>query len=197
MTDKIDFDTWASNAVQADLHPYVLGFLQYCKRYLHGEIDRNRYSLGFDVSEWTALSDFIYGCADTTTRSLHAYMAPRFEPEIATTFCVGVDEATNGQLPNISDILRGEETTLERGLSPALQYVVLFTLLRSLRANNDTPEGQAQIEHVLAYVMRNFPPELNILFIRHALATLRLTVRNHQGGAFEKFAENFRSLILA
>lgn len=206
---RVDFGEWQTWAMNARVHPEVIGYLSAYKDKLF-MFDPKTASRGFPTPRsWEFVSRILQTSGDTMSD--------------ATTLanivgCVGEGEGLGfmehrrhaADLPPADAILDGRITTIDKQLDQAFEYTLTNTLVYNLidgaRAFQKKPrftelpeykEWAEKGDRFMDFLMKNFRPEMAIMAVRLALRTHKLPFHMNKQAAFMQFAERYRNHVMA
>jgi hypothetical protein len=198
-----DFDDWQTWALERFIHRDVVGFLTFSKADLNN-FDPNGASRGFPTPRsWEFVSRLLQNEPNLPEMVMLGLITGAVGDGVAVKFMEYRKNAA--RLPKPQDILSGKVEKVEIKEISAC-YSLTTGLCYELKEANDRSEQEGSAEartnwlkmadRFLAFLMKNFTPEMIILGARTALGNYRLPIDPSRMPAWDQFAERYGDLIL-
>jgi hypothetical protein len=193
---KVDFDSWFDWAVDNNIHPDVVGYLNFAKQDLY-DFDAKSASRSFATPRsWTFVSQLLEdeeGDDDTIMNLI----AGTVGEGLAVKFMAHRKVA--GRMPNPVDILTGKEKDLNIKEVSAM-YSLVISMCYELKAALDRKVADKQFhemsDNFFKYMMQNFETELVVMGARIALTTYNLPFQPTKLKNFDEFHNRYGKYIL-
>lgn len=204
---KVDFNCWFDWAVKNQIHPDVIGYLQFQKKDLY-DFNPNADTKAFPTPRsWSFVSELMYDTdatreEDEFTRSLEMDMVSGCVGEgVATKFQTHRNQKSNLPLPE--DILEGKVKSVSSGIETSGQYALTTGMCYELKESCEQAQKDNKMDawHVKAgnfiqFMMDNFNTEMTIFGARMALKSYGLPFDHRKLANFKEFFERFGKLII-
>lgn len=197
---RADFDTWHTWAVDNNIHPDVVGYLNYAKGDLY-DFSPNSASRAFATPRsWHFVSDMLKDgtASDSTVMDL---VSGAVGEGLAVKFMA--HRKTNGQLPNPTDVLTGKVKDLKIKEISA-QYSLMTSLCYELRdyytknkGKLNDKEWHGMVDYFFRYMMDNFNTEICILAVKVAMQQFGLVFQGSKMTTYGEFAKKYGAYITA
>lgn len=194
---RSDFNTWQTWAVLNGVHQDVVSYLSFAKNDLY-EFDSKSSSRAFATPRsWNFVSDILKD-DDGDVDTLFTLVAGCVGEGLAAKFAAHRKIAA--KLPNPSEILNGNITTLEVKEVSAM-YSLTISMCYEMKDMVDnkrvtTAEFNKVFDNFLGYMMTNFETELVILGAKIALKTYNLEMDALKLKHFDEFHKKFGKYVL-
>jgi hypothetical protein len=205
MEIKVDFTCWMEWAVDNQIHPDVVGYLQFQKKDLY-DFSPTADTKAFPTPRsWSFVSELMYDSdtekADDTDRSLEMDMVSGCVGEgVATKFQTHRNQKAHLPLPE--DILAGKVKTAEN-VEISGQYALTTGMCYELKESCTVAEKEKKMNewhdkagNFIQFMMDNFNTEMTIFGARMALKTYGLPFDHRKLANFKDFFERFGKLII-
>ena len=200
---RVDFQCWQNWAIQNQIHPDVVGYLNFSKKDLY-DFDATSDSKAFATPRsWQFVSELVEDMEEDEDlgETLETGMVAGCVGEgIAIKFKTHRD--MRGKLPNPSDILSGKVTSLPE-CEVSAQYSLTTSMCYELKEaaekfekHNQMNKFHSMAENFLGFMMDNFNTEMVIYGARLALKNYGLPFDHKKLKNFGKFFERFGKLII-
>lgn len=194
---RVDYESWLEWAVNAHVHPDVIGFLNFSKNSLH-DFDAKSPEHAFATPRtWEFVSDVCWRNIDESTAmnifsgTIGEGMALKFDAH----------RKSLGALPNPSDILAGKVSKLNiRDISA--QYSLITSMLYELKDKHAVmkhdmiAEWHVMCDNMLGFVMDNMEIEIQVAGMRMGLQTMAIPFDHKKMSNFARFFAGPGKLIL-
>jgi hypothetical protein len=191
----VDFNSWVDWAVNAKIHPDVVGYLSFAKQDLY-DFDAKSSTRSFATPRsWTFVSEMIQDIKDD--KLMKNLVAGAVGEGLAVKFMAHRKFAS--KLPNPEDILLGkvkELETKEVSAMYALVTAMCYELKDALENGASDAEFHNMADNFFGYMMDNFDVELVVMGARVALTTYELPFKPTKLKNFDKFHEKYGKYIL-
>lgn len=203
-----DFDDWQKWALTDMLHPDVVGYLSAFKGDLF-DFDPSSAARGFQTPRsWHALSDFLIANPDAPDAITTAIACGAVGEGAGLKFAAFRKIAAD--LPRPEEILSGrlkEIGKVEAQLAYALTTNLCYTLKESAEEivrthgkdwakSDDRKKWLVEADNFLAFMMKNFQPEICIMGAKGAVTVHELPFDTSKMKNFEVFTDRFKSVIM-
>lgn len=209
---EADFKEWQRIAILGGMNEKVIGYLSAAEGQLF-EFDPKKAERGFKTPRsWEMVSDILNDEEEnpgTSQKVLRALISGAIGHSGAIDFILHCETA--GELPNADEILDGKKTDLEKKSKEqtALCYTLTIRLLQKLqnryKAIANAPDQKTakkvediyyeSVDHFLAYLMKNFRPEMNVLGVRVMIHVYELDTDMERLKNWDVFIEEYADMI--
>ena len=194
---RSDFNTWQNWAIINNIHQDVVSYLSFAKNDLY-DFDSKSSSRAFATPRsWSFVSDILKD-EDEDTDTLFTLISGCVGEGLASKF--SAHRKISSKLPNPSDILSGDVTTLDIKEVSAM-YSLTISLCYEMKDMVDNKlvtnsEFNQVFDRFLAYMMNNFETELVILGAKIALKTYNLEMDATKLKHFAEFHKKYGKYVL-
>lgn len=216
--DHIEFEAvfkeWQEHAIVKGFNEKVVGYLTAYEGKLF-EFKANAVDGGFPTPRsWEMVSAILNdedtcSSADRTSKGvINRMICGAVGKGVGAEFIHHCE--TSGKLPDAADILDGKIKTLPADVKEvALTYTLTVSMLYKLKARSGEAERaetskekkdltkifNESVENFLAFMMKNFKPEMNVLGARMLLKTYKLEVDESQVKSWDAFIDKYADMI--
>lgn len=197
---RVDFACWHEWAIENNVHPDVVGFLNFSKVSLNDYDPKSPHHAFATPRTWVYVSDIIRDSIDSETAM--NIICGTIGEGLALTF--EAHRNTMGNMPNPSEILDGKVGKLATQMDVSAQYSIMTSMLYELKTT--IPENTAPVEeqtkwhnrsnHMLNFIMDNFGTEIQVMGMRTGLQTMSLPFDHRKMMNFSKFFDTTGKLIM-
>jgi len=194
----VDFDVWQEWALNRQIHPDIVGYLNFAKSDLYN-FDARSSSYAFATPRsWEFVSDLIYD-EDMSEKEATDLVAGAVGDGIAIKFMA--HRKHSSKLPRPSDIISGKATTLKTKEISAMYSLVtnvcyeLREMTKAETFNKD--EWNKCFDYFLRFMMDNFTTEVNVLGARTAMGHFGLPVNPPKLKNFDEFYTRYSKYIIS
>jgi len=190
----VSFDDWFEWAVNNNIQPDVVGYLQFAKQDLYN-FDPKSPSRSFATPRsWSFVSELIEdGLDENTTADL---VAGAVGEGLAVKFMAHRKVAAD--MPNPSEVLLGKVKELKTKEVSAM-YSLIVSLCYELKEAVDKGDKKFddKVNNFLRFAMDNFDTELVVMGIKLALTEYALPIDPDEVACFDEFHERYGKYIKA
>jgi len=205
---KADFEDWQVWALGAMVHPDVVGYLTAFKEKLF-QFNPGTAARGFPTPRsWHFVSDIIRANSDLPEQIAYNLICGAVGDGVGIEFMEHRRHAAF--LPKADDILAGRLKELPKKVDTSLAYALVTTLCYSLKEESDAliaadrtnwmksaarKTWLKRSDNFLAFMMKNFSPEINVLGATAALATHKLFFDAEEMPNLRRFVSQYEEYI--
>lgn len=210
---EADFKEWQRIAIVAGYNEKVIGYLSAYEGKLF-EFNPASADRGFPTPRsWEMVSDILNDedtNPGTPRKVLNALIAGAVGSGVAVDFIVHCE--TSGRLPDAGEILDGKikDLTKECKDQTALCYTLTISLCHKLQTRHKAIENAADpkerkkaediyydsVDNFLAYIMKNFRPEMNVLGVRIMIHMYKLHTDMERLKHWDTFIDQYADMIV-
>ena len=193
---SVEFDSWFTWAVDNGINPDVVGYLQFAKQDLF-DFDPRSSSRAFATPRaWTFVSELIEDdlIDDQTMLDL---VAGTVGEGLALKFMAHRKIA--GSLPNPTDILSGDVTSMENKEISAMYSLTVsmcYELQEAYKKEGDKKKWHDMADNFFKFMMDNFETELVVMGARVALVNYKLPFQPGKLKSFNEFHKRFGKYVI-
>ena len=191
-----EFDSWFMWAVENNIHPDVVGYLQFAKQDLF-DFDPRSSSRAFATPRaWTFVSELIEDVL-LDEQTMLDLVAGTVGEGLALKFMAHRKIA--GSLPNPSDILTGEVTKMENKEISAMYSLTVsmcYELQEAYKKEGDKKKWHDMADNFFKFMMDNFETELVVMGARVALVNYKLPFQPGKLKSFNEFHKRFGKYVI-
>lgn len=205
---KPDFDDWQMWALKNEVHPDVVGYVTAFKNHLF-DFDPGTAARGFATPRsWHAVSDLLNQSNDLPDMVALGLITGAIGDGIGIQFLEFRKIARD--LPEADAILSGRLKQMPKAVEVSLAYALTTTLCYELlerynkfnrkanwNSSSDYQKWMDEADNFIEFLMKNFQPEISIMATRAAVQVHKLPFHMSKMKNFAKFAEKYRSLVMA
>ena len=193
---RVDFASWVEWAVKNDIHPDVVGYLEFAKQDLY-DFDARSASRSFATPRsWTFVSELLRD-EDCDSETLTNLIAGTIGEGLAVKFMT--HRKYSSRLPKPEDVLSGKTTELEVKEVSAM-YSLVTSLCYTLKDFHESgmkgAEFDGKFDNFMSFMMKNFETEIIVMGIRIALSQYALPVHLPKLKTFKEFKDKYSKLVL-
>lgn len=200
---RVDFDPWHEWAVRNQIHPDVVGFLNFSKNSLYDFDPKSPQKAFATPRSWKFVSDLL-GDPDCSEDTFTDLVCGTVGEGLGLKFIAHRRIASS--LPAPSDVLSGTTTDLKKRNEISVQYSLsiscCYELLERLKATGwkspqPVPDDWLElVDNFLGFCLKNFQPEVVVMAMRLVISTYQLPVVPHKLKNFQEFYERFGKYVL-
>jgi len=191
-----EFDSWFMWAVENNIHPDVVGYLQFAKQDLF-DFDPRSSSRAFATPRaWSFVSELI-GDDQLDEQTMLDLVAGTVGEGLALKFMAHRKIA--GSLPNPTDILSGEVTEMESKEISAMYSLTVsmcYELQEAYKKEGDKKKWHDMTDNFFKFMMDNFETELVVMGARVALVNYKLPFQPGSLKSFNEFHKRFGKYVI-
>jgi len=194
---RVDFSEWNEWAIENNIHPDVVGFLNFSESSLN-DFRADSPELAFATPRtWEFASDVI--CTDIDETTAMDIISGTIGEGLALKFMAHRKLA--GSLPNPRDIISGKVKSCKIDDISA-QYSLAIAMLYALQDMSKDQEISSDdwhnmVDTFLGFIMDNMQQEIVVMSMRTALAVMRLPIdRKKLAKNYSRFSEGPGKLVL-
>lgn len=203
-----DFDDWQLWALKAKVHSEVVGYVSQFKNHLF-DFDPGTAARGFPTPRsWHAVSDILNESPDMPDMTALGLICGAIGDGTGIQFLEFRKIARD--LPAADDILSGKLKQMPKAVEVSLAYALTTTLCYELlerwnkfnrkpqwNQSADYQKWMDEADNFIEFIMKNFQPEISIMATRAAVQVHKLPFHMSKMKNFQKFADKYRSLVMA
>lgn len=196
-----NFEDWQKWAIQAKVHPDVVGFLSHHKQNLFKFDSKSNDKAFATPRSWVFVSELI---TDDLPESMNTSLVVGTVGEgMGTEFAA--HRRVAAKMPKSEDVLTGKEKSLTvKDLSAmySLTISMCYTLKEWVARTKDKDEKFTMedwhdcVDHFFTFMMANFQTEMIVLGAKTALRDYQLPIVHRQVKSFKEFHDKFGKFIL-
>jgi len=199
---KVDFDSWNQWAVVNQVHPDVVGYLNFAKGDLYDFRPESASRAFATPRSWSFVADVLRdeNHSDGTTMDL---ISGAVGEGLAVKFMA--HRKFTGLLPIPTDVLEGKVKEL-RTKEVSAQYALMINICYELKdyftkqkasGKLDDKKWHEMIDNFFRFMMENFNTEVCILAVKTALQTYGLVFQGSKMKTYAEFAKKYGQYITA
>ena len=203
----VNFDDWQDWAVKNNIHPDVVGYLNFAKSDLFDFDPRASGNAFASPRSWTFVSEYLYDEEDdveVTDNQLTDLIAGTVGEGIAVKF--NTHRKFASKLPVPTDILDGKIKELPSDArETSAMYTLTVNMAYELKQNYDNIKDKDrekklekwhdQCSNVFQFMMDNFQTEMNVLALRIMLKNYNIALNPRKLKNFSEFAKRYGDYI--